>query len=320
MPLFYRNSAAFLVTLDSATLQPVVSEDQLKPFEPVKEPFDNSNHANCYTGKRNSKNNISTNNLNVSGLTSSPARASVPPSSLAPDNVGVAEGDIALREGTQVLRGGRGIGVRPSSISRLSLIDKKWLERCQVFGEMENEVKPGAGNQEDVEVMRKKEADRIIGNEDKGGGREAGTFERDGLTRHSPDKNVPDSVQKRSCQQLREKVNCRLEEVIEPSPIPLSNTDEENKQRKDSSYTQNKGRKRQRETGNDGEVSEEGGVKKRRRKAKESSEVNLSPGQTGAKKKRVKKKEDGDTKVEKDTKLPKKVSVRLTIITIIVAK
>lgn len=316
LPLFYRNSVASLVSLDSATVQPVVPEDQFKPFEPVKESFDDSSHANCYTGKGSSKNCISTDNLNVAGLNSSPARASVPPSSLVPDNIGVAKGDFPLREGPQVFRGVRGIGARPSSISRLSLIDKKWLERCQVFAEMENEVKPGAGNQENVQVLRKEEADRIIGKEEKDGGGETEKFERDGLKSHSPDKNVRDCVHKHSRQQSPEKVSYRQEEVIEPTLMPLSNTEEENKQRKNSNYTQIKARKRQREGGNEeGGISEEGGMKKRRRKAKkESSEVNLSPDQAGGKKKRVKKKEDGDTKEEKDAKLPKKVSTRLTII------
>lgn len=314
-PLFYRNSVASLVSLDSATLQQVIPEDQFKLFEPVKESFDDSNHANCHTGKGSSKKNICTDNLNVSGLNSSPARASIPPSSLAQDDLGVAKGDVALREGPQVFRGVRSIGARPSSINRLSLIDMKWLERCQVFGEMENEVKPGAGNQENVQVMRKEEADRRIGNEEKDGGRETEIFERDGLKSRSPDKNVRDCVHKHSCQQPQEKVSYR-QEVIEPPPTLLSNTEEESKQRKNSNYRQNKGRKRQREGGNEeGQMSEEGGVKKRRRAAKkESSEVNLSPDQAaGKKKKRVRKKEDGDTKEEKDTKLSKKVSARLTI-------
>lgn len=314
--LFCRNSVASLVSLDSSTVQPVVAEDQFKPFEPVGKSFDDSSHAKGYSVKGSCKNNTSTDNPNVSGLDSSPTRASVPTSSLAPNNVEAAKGDFALREEPHVFRGVRGIGARPSSISRLSLIDKKWLERCQVFGEMENEVKPSAGNQENVQVMRKKEADRIIENEEKDGGRETEKIERDGMKSHSPDKNVPDCVHKNSRQQPRENMNYRQEEVIEPTTMPLSNTEEESKQRKNSNYRQNKGRKRQRDGGNeDGEMLEEGGVKKRRRRTKkEISDVNLSPNQTEGKKKRVKKKEDGDTKEEKDTKLPKKVSTRLTII------
>uniref|UniRef100_H3C0F9 ATP-dependent DNA helicase Q4 n=1 Tax=Tetraodon nigroviridis TaxID=99883 RepID=H3C0F9_TETNG len=266
LPSFYRNSVASLVSLDSATVQPAVPEDQFKPLEPVKESFDDSSHANCYTGKDSSKNNISADHLNVSGLNSPPARASVPLS----DNVGVAKEDVAVREGPQVFRGVRGTGARASSISRLSLIDKKWLERCQVFGEMENEAKPGAGNQENVLNMGKEEAERKLRNEEEDGGRETENFERDGLKSQSPDKNVP----QHSHQKPREKVNNRQKEAIEPPPM-LSNTEEESKQRKNSNSRQNK-------------MSEESGVKKRRRKAKkESCEDNLSPDQEGGKKKRV---------------------------------
>lgn len=311
LPLFHRNSVASLRSLDSAAVHPVVPEDQLKPFEPVAESSDDSPHADCYTAKGSSKNNGNADGPNVSGLNYSPARAS----SVAPDKVGVEKGDFALREGPQVFRGVRGIGARPSSASRLSLIDKKWLERCQVFGEMEDEVKPGAGNQENVRATRKEEAGGTSGNEEKDGGRETETTGRDGLKSHSPDNKLCDSVHKHSLQQPAEKVNHRQEEWIEPTSMPLSNTEEESKQRKTSNYRQNKGRKRQREEENEeGEVPEEGGLNKRRRKAqKESSEENLSPGQTGGKKKRVKKKEDGDAKEEKDAKLPKKVSRRLTM-------
>ncbi|KAI4818382.1 hypothetical protein KUCAC02_011725 [Chaenocephalus aceratus] len=60
---------------------------------------------------------------------------------------------ISLRGSPQVIAGFRGgMAGKPSPASRLSFVDKKWLERCQVFGEMGAEVKPGAGNVEiDVE-------------------------------------------------------------------------------------------------------------------------------------------------------------------------
>lgn len=309
LPLFFRNSLASLRSPDSAAVHPEVSEDQFKPFEPATESFDESPPADCYPAKDSSKNNAKADSLNVSGLDYSPARASGPPSSLAPHKVGVEKGDFALKEGPQVFGGVRAAGARPSSVSRLSLVDRKWLERCQVFGEMENEVKPGAGNQENVHVTRKEEAGGVSRDEENGG-RETATTGRDGLKSLSPDK-------RHSREQPPEKVNNRQEGVIEPASTLLSNTEEESKQRKNSNYRQNKGGKRQREEeGEEGEVSEEGGLKKRRRKAKkESSEVSLSPGQTGAKKKKGKKREeDGDAKEEKDTKLPKKVSTRLIII------
>lgn len=289
----------------SATVQP---EDQFKPFDPVSDSFNGSSHANSYTSISSFKNTIDTDNLNVSGLNSSPARVSAPPSSLAsPGNVGIAKGDVAFKEDQQVFRGVRGIAERPSSISRLSLIDTKWLERCQVFGEMETEVKPGAGNQENVPVVSKEEVDRIIGNKDRNVLKDLeGGEDPKG---HSPDKNVHDRVPKQSQHQTQEKVTDRQEEAIGTSQMSLANTEDENKPRKNSACAQKKGKKRQREGENiDGEMSKEGGVKKRRRNAKkESSDVNLSPDQSGGKKRRAKKKEDGETKEEKDTELPKKV-------------
>lgn len=285
----------------TATVQP---EDQFKPFDPISDSFDGSSRSNSSTSKSSFKN---TDDLNVSGLHSSPARVSVPPSSLSsPGNVGIAKGDVALKEDQQVFRGVRGIAARPSSISRLSLIDTKWLERCQVFGEMETEVKPGAGNQENVPVVRKEEVDRIIGNKDKNVLKD---LERgEGLKGHSPDKNVHCPVPKQSQQQTQEKVTDRQEEAIGTSQMSLANPEDENKPRKYSACAEKKGKKRQREGENiDGEMSEEGGVKKRRRNAKkESSDVKLSPDQSGGKRRRAKK-EDGETKEEKDTKLPKKV-------------
>ncbi|XP_019719004.1 ATP-dependent DNA helicase Q4 isoform X2 [Hippocampus comes] len=49
---------------------------------------------------------------------------------------------------------------RPSPANRLSNVDKKWLERCQVFGELEAEEKPAAGNQERCQPNEKAEEKR----------------------------------------------------------------------------------------------------------------------------------------------------------------
>lgn len=312
LPLFYRNTVASVASVDSATVQPVAPEDDLKPFEPVTEPFDDSSQANCFTSKSSTKNTIGTDDLNVSGLNYSPSRPSVLlPSLASPVNVGIPKGDFASREAPQVFRGVRGFGTRTPSVSRLSVIDKKWLERCQVFGEMETEVKPGAGNQENIQIMQEAGADRIIVNKEKNGGRETENLERDEGLKSNSDKNAHDGPHKPSRQQPQEKVNYSREEVTETPPMPLSDTKDEHKLRKHGDHTQKKGRKRQREGENvDGEKSDEGGVKKKRRNAKkESSNVNLSPDQAGQKKRRVKKKEEGETKEEKDIKLAEKVSL-----------
>lgn len=248
---------------------------------------------------------MGTDDLNVSGLNSSPAGASVPSSSLAsPAKVGIAKRDAAFKEDQQVFRGVRGIAARPAAVGRLSLIDTKWLERCQVFGEMETEVKPGAGNQEKAPGLREEEVDRITGNKEKDGLRDAGHSEGgEALKGHSPKDDVHKRRPKQSRQLMQEKVTDGQQESPETSLIPLANTEDKNKLEKNGDYTKKKGKKRQREGEKmGGDESEEGGVKKRRRNAKkESSDVNPSP-----KKKRVKKK-GGETKEEKDTKPPKEV-------------
>lgn len=287
-------------------------EDQYKPFDPVSDSFNDSSHANCDNSKSSFKNATGTNKLNVSGLNSSPARASVPTSSSAsPANVGITKRDAAFKEDRQGFRGVQGIAARPSSVGRLSLIDTKWLERCQVFGEMQTDVKPGAGNQEKAPVTREEEVDRITGNKETDGLRDAGDLEGgEGLKGHSTDEDVHERRPKQSQQQMQEEVTDRQQESTETSLVPPSNTEDENKLKKNGACTKKKGKKRQREGENTGgEMSEEGGVKKRRRTAKkESSDGNLSPDQAGGKKRRVKKK-DGETKEEKDTKLPKEVKL-----------
>ncbi len=71
--------------------------------------------------------------------------------------------------------GGRGFGGRPSPASRLSFVDRKWLERCQVFGEMGAEVRPGAGNQE---VDLEKSVERERGKETEGKKKEMKELEK----------------------------------------------------------------------------------------------------------------------------------------------
>uniref|UniRef100_A0A3P9P8E3 DNA 3'-5' helicase n=1 Tax=Poecilia reticulata TaxID=8081 RepID=A0A3P9P8E3_POERE len=51
---------------------------------------------------------------------------------------------------------GGSLAKRASVASRLSVVDRSWLERCQVFGEMEAEEIPGGGNQE-INVKKRQE-------------------------------------------------------------------------------------------------------------------------------------------------------------------
>nr|XP_033492417.1 ATP-dependent DNA helicase Q4 isoform X1 [Epinephelus lanceolatus] len=217
--------------------------------------------------------------------------------------------------------GGRGFGGKPSPASRLSSVDKKWLERCQVFGEMEAEVKPGAGNQE-VVLDKRGEGDERVEKEKiqtEGEGRDTIDLGKDEASKSvASDKIVSDNGLKPTLQHDgksrgggEEKAKRKRGEEMERAltPPPMSEDDNEISHKS----TKKRGRKRQREGENmEGEPTEEGGVKKRRRnnkKKEESSDVNPSPAQEGGKKRRAKKKadEDGEAEEEKETKEPKKV-------------
>ncbi|XP_044028662.1 ATP-dependent DNA helicase Q4 isoform X2 [Siniperca chuatsi] len=234
-------------------------------------------------------------------------------------------------------RGGmgvRGTGGRPSPGSRLSFVDRKWLERCQVFGEMEAEVRPGAGNQEiDLEKSGERErgretegkiqGDERVGNEEinaEGLRRDADSGRDEGIKSITSDKIVCDSAPKPALKHTakgrgggKEKVKRKGGEEMERGLTPPLMPEDNNETSHKSRGTKKRGRKRQREGESmEGETTEEGGVKKRHRNGKkkeESSDVNPSPAQEGGKKRRAKKKgdEDGNADEEKETKVPKKV-------------
>lgn len=237
---------------------------------------------------------------------------------------------ISLRGSPQVLGGfrggvgGRGVGGKPSPASRLGVVDRKWLERCQVFGEMGAEVKPGAGNQEiDLEKRGERETEGKIQGEEsvgkidaEGERREVIDSGRDEEFQITSDKTVSDNAPKPATGKSRaggegkakKKGGEEMDTGLTPPLTPEDNNEISNK----SKGTKKRGRKRQRDGENtEGETTEEGGVKKRRRKKKEeSSDVNPSPAQEGGKKRRAKKKidEDGEAEEEKETKEPKKVN------------
>ncbi|XP_034748454.1 ATP-dependent DNA helicase Q4 [Etheostoma cragini] len=246
---------------------------------------------------------------------------------------------ISLRGSPWVLgsfRGGmesRGNGVRASPASRLSFVDRNWLERCQVFGEMRAEVKPGAGNQE-IHLEKEGEGRRETEGKIQGDGevekeemdaegenREAVELGRDtGLKSITSDKIVSDSAPKPSPQHTgknkgggKEKAIRKEGEEMERELSPPLTPDDDTETSHKFKGTKKKGRKRQRvEENMQGETTEDGGVKKRRRNGKkkeESSDVNPSPAQVGGKKRRTTKKgvEDGEAEEEKETKEPKKV-------------
>ncbi|KAG8005299.1 ATP-dependent DNA helicase Q4 [Nibea albiflora] len=233
---------------------------------------------------------------------------------------------IGLRGSPQCLggfRGGRGTGGKPSPASRLGFVDRKWLERCQVFGELGAEVKPGAGNQE-IDVAKRAERERgretdgkihRDGKEEMGAeGERRETIDsgRDVASKSiSSDEIVNDSLQhtgksRRGEDEVKKKGGEEMETRLTSLPV----AEEGNEISHQPKGTKKRGRKRQRE-GEDmeGETPEEGGVKKRRRNVKkkeESSDVNPSPAQERGKKRRGKKKGDEDEEAEekKETKVP----------------
>lgn len=228
-------------------------------------------------------------------------------------------------------RGGRGSGGRPSPANRLSSVDRQWLERCQVFGEMGAEEKPGAGNQEinaekrgGTEMGGKLEVDMQGGERegkrefDVGGERKQSLEMGECKTFESiiGDKKVIDSAAN-SGKGKREgdgKEKRKRKEEMERGQASVITADDDNESSPETKSTKKRGKKRQREGGDmKGDTAEGGGVKKRRRtgrKKEESTDVSPSSDRGGVeKKKRSKKKgeEDGADEEEKETKLPKKV-------------
>ncbi|XP_010789781.1 ATP-dependent DNA helicase Q4 [Notothenia coriiceps] len=245
---------------------------------------------------------------------------------------------ISLRGGPQVIAGFRGgMAGKPSPASRLSFVDKKWLERCQVFGEMGAEVKPGAGNVEiDVEKRGECEEGRETtfktDEEEKSGKEEIHVAEERRAAKVSGevkepksithDKTVSESEPEPSLQhtgkshQRKRKGKAKEKEDIEEmerGPTPPLTPEEDNEESNKSKGGKKKGKKRQREAEHmDAEAPEEGGVKKRRRNGKkkeESSDGKPSTAPQGGRKKRSKKKgdEDEEAEEEKKTKEPTKL-------------
>ncbi|XP_041665319.1 ATP-dependent DNA helicase Q4 isoform X2 [Cheilinus undulatus] len=232
-----------------------------------------------------------------------------------------------FRGSPQILGGVRGkVGGRPSPASRLSFVDRKWLERCQVFGEMEAEM-PGAGNQE-IKPEKREERKKGCETEEKMRGEEdVSKIEIDavedrkavndeGIKIISSDSTANNSVLKKASKPSGKSRGGGGEEKLKKMESeetggglmpPLMPDDMESGCK--SKVTKKKGTKRQREGENiEGETTEEGGVKKKRRngkKTEESSDGKTSPGPEGGKKRKVKKKEDEDGE-EKESKTSNK--------------
>ncbi|KAK1880138.1 ATP-dependent DNA helicase Q4 [Dissostichus eleginoides] len=192
---------------------------------------------------------------------------------------------ISLRGSPQVIAGFRGgMAGKPSPASRLSFVDKKWLERCQVFGEMGAEVKPGAGNMEmDVEKRGECEEGRETKvktqEEEKSGKEEIHVAEERRAAKVlgevkepksiTHDKTVSESEPEPSLQhtgkshQGKRKGKAKEKEDIEEMErrlTPPLTPEEDNEESNKSKGGKKKGKKRQREAEHmDAETPEEGG-------------------------------------------------------------
>ncbi|CAG5885601.1 unnamed protein product [Menidia menidia] len=315
------------------TLHPEEPEEQFKPLEP--EPAEAVSSCSTTTNSTDSA------QFNPTPLPSPSDRPSVLLSSLSPQrNVRSstesprASASDSLKTALENTDGvsvtgfkgnrpsfvgfGGGPAGRPSPARRLSCVDIKWLERCQVFGEMAAEEQPVAGNQEvrveqkereKIEsVQRAEKEDKNLEGEqnvpvDHGG--------EEGLVCVTKEEVMSGNAPKSSPKHMRKGTNKRKDEE-EIDTMPVVTPDGGNEVKSVSKGTRKRGKKREREEGQtEGDITEEGGAKKRRRNGKKKEESSVekpeSPDGRGQKKKRGKKKaSDEEAEQTNDSKVPKK--------------
>ncbi|XP_055013527.1 ATP-dependent DNA helicase Q4 [Boleophthalmus pectinirostris] len=220
--------------------------------------------------------------------------------------------------------GGKITAAKPFLANRMTHIDQKWLERCQVFGELGAEEKPVVGNKDvfieqkqdkkdkeelelklnQVEIEKVYTKDSSSQSTGSDGGQEVKLASS--VLKSEVNKSEKQRVQRKRKSKTVDNEIKEMNMDLEPSGMTPPLTSEEGVK-----ATKRKGRKRQRqgeeeEGGGEEEVTE--AKKKRRRKKKDADgEVNdQSP--KPVKKQRAKKKrdEDGEEEEEKKEKEPKK--------------
>ncbi|XP_029919345.1 ATP-dependent DNA helicase Q4 [Myripristis murdjan] len=350
----------------SQTLSPSEPEEPFEPFEPFEcasEACDRPSsaattcRADINSGLRDNLT-VGDGNREASSFALSQATSSVPTSSLSPtgiaetlsgdvgelhesigasgdmkrnsETLGASQGGAQFPGGFKGGRGGLGAAGRPSLVSRLSLVDRGWLERCQVFGEMEDGDKPRAGNQ--VKEQERKGGEGREGEKaEVGGGGEGerdesrktggkGEIEREGERRGATGLGRSEELETDAT--LKPAVQCTRKSRGSAGETAMKGGGEEEVEKgvtspsapEDDSETKGakkRGRKRQREGENtEGETPEEGGVRKRRRNGKkkeESSDGKPKPAQEGGRKRRAKKGEEEGEEEKEKTKAPAKV-------------
>lgn len=295
--LFYRDVKVHQGSAASATPEPPEPEDHFKPFKPFNESCEDPKNSDCRSQCHSIKL-IDSQEQNNSGLLT--PRKSTALSSSAADKVGVSGQDAVPEETPKAFRVGIGCsGSRPSPASRLSVIDKKWLERCQVFGEMEADARPGAGNQELI----------VKGRDD--GEIQDGRAEKETLVNGKEQTSErPGKIQGQN-PQSENGSEIIGEQLRETSSSPQA--EGESKRNGKPKSGRKGGRKRQREEEKvEGSPSEEGGVKKRRRKAKSkegTTDGEPGPSRAEGKKRKAKEKDESNQKdADGDMKAPRMVS------------
>ncbi|XP_030002338.1 ATP-dependent DNA helicase Q4 isoform X1 [Sphaeramia orbicularis] len=342
-PFSPRRFSTSLGSSVSQTVHPVEAEEPFEPFKAIESECLNAVSISCTDNSVNSITENAPSPVRRSGLLSSLSASSSAETSkddirvtdrmnkhiTGPNDVNVNtetphKHDVAANIGTLTgmrgspqFRGGfkGGTGGRPSA-SRLGFIDKKWLERCQVFGEMGAEEKPGAGNQE-IDLKSKEGGIEVeIRRNGRDGQGEIGQ-EEDRNKKADMEKgleSVNDSAQRPAVQHKRKsrggKEDKEMEEESKEMERRLTPEDDISSNPKSKSIKKTV-KKRQREgDGDEAEMTEEGGVKKKRRngKKKEDSDTNTSQPQGGGKKRKTKKKGEDDGEEELKEKMePKKV-------------
>lgn len=286
-------------SLRSETLCSVEPEENFKPFEPFEpEPADVVRTYNSSSSDAVNKdsmlnpNNPSSSSQGVFGNTEFPEsgenRTESPHRSPDPGP------SVGFRAG---------VFKQPSLTNRLSCVDRKWLERCQVFGEMEAEERPGGGNQEFKTEQRKERDEERAGRVERAEGEE-GSDDAQQRTRKSKAEGG-----------RKEKTN-KEEEIEGGQAWPTA--PEDNSESPKSQSAKKRGRKRQREGGDvEGSGTEEEGVKKRRKSCKKKEESCANSNDGGGEKKRRAKRKEKEHDKEEETKVPTKVRdvIILNIIT-----
>ncbi|XP_053719047.1 ATP-dependent DNA helicase Q4 isoform X1 [Synchiropus splendidus] len=289
-------------SFSTPSLHPEEPEEEFEPFQTIKEPSKLSgdtsaakpagNSSLCRTPIRNCPSLLSSHSApEATSPTDSPEKFIKTKDDANDKYLGMKmrNGILGSPQNVGGFRGGLGCKVtpaRPSPANRLSAVDRQWLERCQVFGEMGAEDKPGAGNK-DV-TLTKSDADR--GKDRKPEDTTEVAINVPGTSENLKENQNENTIERQSRGDITTK---SLKDDCEENPKPPTR--------------KNKGRKRQRE-GEDTDVGtaevEEGGMKKRRRNVTKSEENKDSQDGGDKKKRKSRKKENGDAETE-DEKAPK---------------